>query len=475
MDKFKEECGVFGIVNDPNAAYFSYLGLYSLQHRGQESAGIATFSNDKLYSWKGMGLVAEVFKKYDFNNLPGQIAIAHNRYSTTGSSSLSNAQPLCMECRQGMFAIAHNGNLVNAQELRKKLQNEGAIFQTSSDSEVIIHLMSRAKNNELQHILKQALSKLTGAYCIVAMAKDRLVAARDPYGFRPLSLGKTAAGGYCVASETCAFDLIGAEYIRDIKPGEILTIKDNKLTSSYLPKAPRTAKCVFEFIYFSRPDSMIFGSNCDKIRREMGRALAREDHFKEADLVMSVPDSSNTAALGYSQESGIPFDFGLIRNHYVGRTFIKPSQGDRELSVRLKFNPVKGVIRNKRILLVDDSIVRGTTLKRLIKFLKTNGAREIHVRIASPVISAPCFFGIDLSTKNEIIGANKNIEEIRDFIGSESLKYLSIKGMLKCVPGTCRDYCVGCFGAGYPIKPPKRVSKLSLEQRICIKRNKFLS
>ena len=462
MDKFKEECGVFGITGVEEPSYYAYMGIYALQHRGQESAGIATFEGTNLHSWKGMGLISEVFKNFDFRKLPGKIAIAHNRYSTTGSSHLSNAQPLCMECKQGMLAIAHNGNLVNAANLRKQLQNKGAIFQTSTDSEVIVHLISRANGSELEQVLKKALLQVKGAYCITAMAPGKLVAARDPNGFRPLSLARIG-NGYCVASETCAFDLIGAEYMRDIEPGEILTIQDGKMHSLFLPKA-KSSKCIFEYIYFSRPDSMIFGANCDKVRRETGRQLAREDDMKEADIVISVPDSSNTAALGYSQQSGIPFEFGLIRNHYVGRTFIKPSQGDRELSVRVKFNPVKGVIRGKKIVLVDDSIVRGTTLKRLIKFLKTNGAREIHVRIASPVIKRPCFFGIDLSTKKEIIGSNKTVEQIKEFIGADSLRYISLKGLLDSAPGNSRDYCVGCFSGGYPMKPPSNFKKQMLEK-----------
>lgn len=466
IDKFKEECGVCGIINVPEASYYAYLGIYAQQHRGQESAGVATFNGSKLHQYKGMGLIAEVFKYFDFNKLPGSIAIGHNRYSTTGSSSLSNAQPLCMECKQGMFAIAHNGNLVNANILRKKLQNTGAIFQTSTDSEVIVHLMSRSKGTQLQHVLKNALSQVKGAYCIVAISQDTLVAARDPHGFRPLALGKIG-DGYCVASETCAFDLIGAKYIRDIEPGEILTITDNKMESIHLPKVKHSSKCIFEYIYFSRPDSMIFGYDCEQVRREMGKQIAKEDDIKDVDIVISVPDSSNVAALGYSQQSGIPIDYGLIRNHYVGRTFIKPSQGDRELSVRVKFNPVKNVIRDKKIVLVDDSIVRGTTLKRLIKFLKSNGAKELHVRIASPVITSPCFFGIDLSTKKEIIGANKTIDEIRDFIGADSLKYLSIKGLLQVSPGNPKDYCIGCFNCKYPIAPPNYFTKEMMEITSC--------
>ncbi|EKD27527.1 MAG: hypothetical protein ACD_79C00682G0007 [uncultured bacterium] len=465
MGKFKEECGVFGAIGVDRASYIAYQGIYALQHRGQESAGIATFSEGKMHYHKYMGLVSEIFKKYDFNKLPGTIAIAHNRYSTSGSSSLVNAQPICMECKQGMIGMAHNGNLINANILRTKLQKQGAIFQTTSDSEVIVHLISRAKSSKLIPALKSALLKIKGAYSIVVMTPDSLIAARDPNGFRPLALGKLDKG-FCVASETCAFDLIGAQYIREIKPGEILKInKDMSMRSIYLPKAKRLAKCIFEYIYFSRPDSVIFGENCDKIRREMGRQLAREDDYKDADIVISVPDSSNTAALGYAEESKIRFEIGLIRNHYVGRTFIKPSQDDRELSVRVKFNPVKGVISNKKIILVEDSIVRGTTLRGLIKFLKSYGASEIHVRVASPMVIRPCFFGIDLSTKKEIIGANKTLDEICKFIGADSLRYISIKGLIGATGGNKKDFCAGCFDGSYPMKTPRNFEKVMMEKK----------
>jgi amidophosphoribosyltransferase len=472
MDKFNEECGVFGIIGARDASYKAYQGIYALQHRGQESAGIASAIDGGMYSHKGMGLVSQVFQDFDFKRLPGDLAIAHNRYSTTGSSTLSNAQPICMECRQGMLAIAHNGNLVNASTLRRRLQEEGAIFQTSSDSEIIVHLMSRSRQKSLAGALKEALLQVRGCYCITAMASDRLIVARDPFAFRPLALGRIR-DGYCVASETCAFDLIGAEYVREIMPGEILIIYRNsmKMRSLRLPKAPRRSKCIFEFIYFSRPDSVIFGQNCDKIRRRMGRQLAREDDLESADIVISVPDSSNTAALGYSLESGIPFEIGLIRNHYVGRTFIKPSQGDRELGVRVKFNPVRGVLSRKRIVLVEDSIVRGTTLKGLIRVLRTTGVKEVHVRVASPVVTAPCYFGIDLSTRKEIIGANKSVSQIRRYIGADSLRYLSLEGMLDVSEGAPEDFCVGCFGGEYPVPAPKNHAK----ELKCMARNKLHS
>jgi len=468
MDKFKEECGVFGVTCVENAAYVAYQGTYALQHRGQESAGISTFSQGIMYSHKNMGLVSQVFKGFNFDLLPGTLAIAHNRYSTTGTSNISNAQPLCMETKQGMMSIAHNGNIVNAAILREMLQQKGAIFQTSSDSEVIVHLLSMSKHMDFNKALKDALTKLKGAFSIVALHHNKLIAARDPYGFRPFVLGKMPNGGFCVASETCAFDLIGAEYLRDIAPGEIITISGKKLHSEHLPKAPHFAKCIFEYVYFSRPDSIIFGENCDKVRREMGRQLAREDDIEDADIVISVPDSSNTAALGYAEESKYKFEIGLIRNHYVGRTFIKPKQQDRELSVRLKFNPVKGVIRGKKIILIEDSIVRGTTLKGLIKFMRQYGAREIHVRVASPVVKNSCFFGIDLSTRKELIGAKKTIKQIAKHIGADSLKYLSLKGMLDIAPGSHKNYCTGCFGGKYPIAPPVKYSKNRLTNKLNI-------
>jgi amidophosphoribosyltransferase len=454
LDRFSEECGVMGIFGVPQAAYLAYQGLYQLQHRGQESAGVATDFNNQIYIHKKMGLVSEVFSGFDFGELPGDIAIGHNRYSTTGSSHLSNAQPLFMESRFGMLALAHNGNIINARALRETLQNEGSIFQTSSDSEVMVHLLTKSKEKEFVEAMKQALSQVTGAFSITALLPGTLIAARDPLGFRPLCLGKLGEG-WAIASETCAFDMIGAEYVRDIEPGEILLIsKEKGLVSHYLPlpkEGKKQARCIFEFIYFSRPDSMIFNSNCDKVRREMGRQLAREDTLRTGDIVISVPDSSNTAALGYSEETGIPFELGLIRNHYVGRTFIKPTQDARAFSVKLKFNPVKGVLRGKRIILVEDSIVRGTTLKELIKLIKACGTKEIHIRVASPPIIAPCFFGIDLSTKKEIIASNKTVQEICDYVGADSLRYLSLEGMLKVAPDSSENYCVGCFTENYPV------------------------
>ncbi|MBN2143681.1 MAG: amidophosphoribosyltransferase [Candidatus Aureabacteria bacterium] len=463
MDLIKEECGVIGVFGVPQASYLAYQGIYAMQHRGQESAGILSSFNGQMCVWKGMGLVSEVFQHFDFDKLPGSMAIAHNRYSTTGGNRLSNAQPLCMETRFNMVGVAHNGNLINAGKIRKQLQNQGAIFQTSTDSEVIIHLLSRNREKTFEESLKSALSKVKGSYCITAMSNGKLIAARDPWGFRPLVLGKIGTG-WVIASETCAFDLIGAEYVREIEPGEIVIITETGARSIYMDRKERSSRCVFEYVYFSRPDSIIFGSNCDKIRREMGRQLARESPCPDADIVVSVPDSSNTAALGFSEQSGIRFEIGLIRNHYVGRTFIKPDQSDRSLSVRVKFNPVKGVLKGKKIVLVEDSIVRGTTLQELIKLMKDHGgAGEVHVRVASPPVKAPCFFGIDFSTKKELIASRKPVEEIRKFIGADSLKYLSLQGMLNVAPGGQGKYCYGCFSGRYPMPPPKHFEKTMME------------
>lgn len=457
-DKFKEECGVFGAFDLNDASYLTYQGLYALQHRGQESAGIASYDGNQINIYRNMGLVSEVFAKFNFETLPGKLAIGHNRYSTTGNTTLTNAQPLRMECRQGVMAVAHNGNISNAHVLRENFIKQGSIFQTTSDSEIFVHLVSKSGHEQFEDAIPYALSKIEGAYSFLILVPGKLIAARDPLGFRPLALGKLN-GGYCLASETCAFDLLGAEYIRDVEPGEILTISDEGMKSVFLEKPKHTAHCIFEFIYFSRPDSLIFGEKCDKIRREFGRQLARDDELKNADIVISVPDSSNTAALGYSEESGIKFEIGLIRNHYIGRTFISPKQKDRDKSVRIKFNPVKGAIENKRVVLVEDSIVRGTTLKALLAVLRDAGAKEIHVRVASPPVVSPCYFGIDLSTKKELIGAGKSVDEICQYIGADSLKYLSIEGMFKVTPKSESEYCKGCFSGVYPVTTPDNYSK----------------
>lgn len=449
-----DKCGVFGIFRHPNAAELTYFGLYSLQHRGHESAGIVTAGNGEVKLHKGMGEVSDVFgDKKVLKHLSGDIAIGHTRYSTTGASSLINIQPFLITNRSTTLAIAHNGNLTNSLELQKKLDAQGSIFQTTSDTEIILHLAALSNKKTRIGRICDALTKIKGAYSLAFLTDDSLIAARDEYGFRPLALGKYGKT-WVVASETCAFDIIGAEYVRDIEPGEVLEINDKGLKSYFPNKAQNPAFCIFEFVYFARPDSKIYGENVDKVRRRLGRALARE-HPVDADIVIGIPDSANTATLGYAEESGIPFEIGLIRNHYVGRTFIDPEQEIRDLDVRVKFNPVKGVINGKRVVVVDDSIVRGTTSKKLVKMLRNAGAKEIHFRVSSPPIIAPCFFGIDMPTKKELIGANKSVKEIEKYLEADSLRYLSLKGMLSLPALPQGSFCSSCFSGNYPMKVPE--------------------
>lgn len=450
-----DKCGVFGVVGSRQAAELTYFGLYALQHRGQESAGIATAHNGRFNLHKGMGLVSEVFSDTEnISRLKGKYAIGHTRYSTTGASSLINIQPFIITNRDRNLAIAHNGNLTNSKELRAQLDHRGSIFQTTSDTEIILHLAALSKKRTHTERLCEALNKIKGAFSLLFLTDNGVVACRDPHGFRPLCLGKLGKA-YVVASETCAFDLVGAKYVRDIEPGEVLEITDKGLRSFWLTKKPRKhAACIFEYIYFSRPDSKIFGENVDKIRRRLGRLLARE-HPVEADIVIGIPDSANTATLGFAEESGIRFEIGLIRNHYVGRTFIDPHQNIRDLDVRLKFNPVKGVLEGRRVVVVDDSIVRGTTSRKLVKMIRSAGAKEIHFRVSSPPIISPCFYGIDMPTKKELIASQMKIEKIEKYLEVDSLRYLSLEGMLsmKSLPNT--SFCSGCFSGNYPIKPPK--------------------
>jgi amidophosphoribosyltransferase len=461
-ENLKHNCGVFAIYDHRKAAELTYFGLYSLQHRGQESAGIATSDNGEIHVYKNMGLINEVFSRKEvFHNLKGKIAIGHNRYSTTGSSHLRNAQPLFSRFKGYQLAVGHNGNITNSYELRHKLEAAGAIFQTSSDSELFLHLIARSRKEKMADKIKNALKQIQGAYCVVILCDDKIYAARDPRGFRPLALGKMR-NTYVVASETCAFDLIGAKYIRDISPGEIIRLDQDGLKSFHPFPQIKKAFCIFEFIYFSRPDSKIFGENVDKVRRRLGRQLARE-HPVEADIVISVPDSSNTAALGYSEASGLRMEIGFIRNHYVGRTFIDPEQKIRDLDVKIKFNTVRGVIEGRRIVVVDDSIVRGTTSRKLIKMLKQAGAKEVHIRISSPPIIAPCFYGIDMPTKKELIASSTTVEQIRKYLGATTLGYLSIPGMLSMNSLPDEDFCVGCFSGKYPIKLGKTNGKFRLE------------
>ena len=461
-DKFHDECGIVGVYGHPEASNLAYLGLHALQHRGQEGAGICSSDRKHLYIEKSMGLVADIFSEKRLKRLPGDIAIGHNRYSTAGSSVLKNVQPIMVNFSLGSLAIAHNGNLVNALELRQALEEQGAIFQSTSDSEVIVHLIASSKSGGLHERLVDALGKLYGAFSLLLMTEGELLAVRDPYGFRPLSIGKHD-GAYVVASETCAFDLIGATYIRDVEPGEMLIINKDGLTSLKPLNAPKHAFCVFEFIYFSRPDSYIFGNlNVNAIRKELGKQLARESHV-EVDFVIPVPDSGVPAAIGYAEECRIPFEFGLIRNHYVGRTFIEPQQAIRHFGVKLKLNPVRKLLEGKKILVIDDSIVRGTTSKKIIKMLKEGGgAKEVHLRISSPPTVGPCFYGIDTPTRKELIAATHEVEEIRKYITADSLKYLSLEGLLKVVPNPA-EYCTACFDNKYPVfSPSEKIEQMEL-------------
>jgi amidophosphoribosyltransferase len=451
-DSPRHFCGLCGVYGHPHAAELAYLGLYALQHRGQESAGISASDGKRLITHKGMGLVSTVFSDPAvIRRLTGTSAIAHNRYSTTGSSSIANAQPLAVEFKCGQLAAAHNGNLVNAPELRGQMEAFGSIFQTSADSEVVLHLIAMAKQAPLPDMIMEALAQVTGAYCFLFLSKDQLIAVRDPMGWRPLCIGRLN-DSLIVASESCALDIMGAEYVRGVEPGEMLVIDSNGMTSRRLPPSQRKAMCVFEYIYISRPDSRIFGQMADKIRRGFGRRLA-EEHPATADIVIGVPDSANTAALGYSEASGIRFEIGLIRSHYVGRTFISPHQHERDLKVHLKFNPVTGVLKGKRVVVVEDSIVRGTTLKQLIRLIRGAGAAEVHVRVGSPPIQYPCFYGVDMSTRKELIASSHTVDQVRDYIGADSLGYLSVEGMLKVVPSS-RDFCAACFNGDYPTAVP---------------------
>jgi amidophosphoribosyltransferase len=453
----REFCGLFGIYGDERAAERTYLGLYALQHRGQESAGIAASDGSRIRMQKGMGLVSQVFADREaVDRLAGHMAIGHTRYSTTGSSSPVNAQPILVEFKRGQLAAAHNGNLVNAGAIRLAMEEAGSIFQTSSDSGVVVHLIAKSRRADLPDMVAEALGPVVGAYCFLFMSARQLIAVRDPMGFRPLCLG-TLGGATVVASESCALDILNAKYVRSVEPGEMILIDESGLESRRLPEAARRAFCIFEYIYFSRPDSWVFGQKVDKIRRAFGRRLA-EEHPGAADLVIAVPDSANTAALGYSEASGLRFEIGLIRNHYVGRTFITPYQVERDLDVRKKFNPVTGVVRGRRVVVVEDSIVRGTTLKQLIRLIREAGAAEVHVRVSSPPVRFPCFYGIDMSTREELIASSHSVEEIRAFIEADSLEYLSVEGMLSVVPGA-RDMCACCFTGDYPTEVPVAFDK----------------
>jgi len=454
FDKFREECAVMGVYGHPEAANMVYLGLYALQHRGQESSGIVSSDGKILISHRQMGLVADIFKEDVIKRLEGPSAIGHNRYSTTGQSHLRNAQPFVVEYSQGPIAIAHNGNLVNAQVLREELETSGSIFQSTSDTEVIIHLIATSKESSLMGRVVEALSRVRGAYSLLFITLDRMIAARDPMGFRPLVLGKFKAGknsgGFVVASETCALDLIEAEYLREVEPGEIITFGPKGMESLRpFPVVPH-AKCIFEYIYFSRPDSKLYGRSVYQVRKELGRQLARESSVP-ADLVTPVPDSGVPAALGYAEESGLPLEFGLIRNHYVGRTFIEPQQSIRHFGVKIKLNAQRDVLQGKRVVVVDDSIVRGTTSRKIIRMLRDAGAKEVHMRISSPPTISPCYYGIDTPTRAELIASSSSVEEIRKFIEADSLGYLTHDGMYVFVKGKTEGFCDACFSGNYPV------------------------
>jgi amidophosphoribosyltransferase len=457
-----EACGVFAVYGHPDAAELTCFGLHALQHRGQESAGIVTANGTDVFARKGMGEVADVFTEARvLDDLPGHIAIGHTRYSTTGASSATNIQPLVITFRGQRLAVGHNGNLTNSQALKSHLERGGAIFQTTSDTELFLHLVARSQKPDFTGMIADALPQAQGAYSLVFLHKQGILAARDPHGFRPLALG-TLKDAFVVASETCAFDIIGATYLRDIEPGELVAI-DSDGVHSFRPHARvQPAFCIFEFIYFARPDSKIFGENVDKVRRRLGHQLALEQPV-DADFVIGVPDSSNTAALGYSEASGLRFEIGLIRNHYVGRTFIVPEQGTRDLDVRRKFNPVRGVLEGRRVCMVDDSIVRGTTSRKLVRMLYDAGAAEVHVRISSPPITHPCFYGIDMPTRAELIGSQLDTESIRAYLGATSLGYLSLAGMLSMHSLPDASFCTACFSGHYPTPIEEQAGKSVLE------------
>jgi len=454
LQRPEEECGIFGIFNHPEASNLTYLGLYALQHRGQESCGIVSSDGSSLHAHKSMGLVADVFGNQEiFKSLPGKSAIGHVRYSTTGSSVIKNVQPIMVDYSRGSIAVAYNGNIVNAQIIKDELEAYGSIFQTTMDTEIIVHLLATSKANSLLDRISDSLNRIKGAYCLLFLTETRMVAVRDPNGFRPLCLGKLGSS-YVVASESCALDLIDAEFIREIEPGEAIIITNEGMTSYFPLQKANPTPCIFEFVYFARPDSYIFGKNVYQVRKEMGRQLARE-HQVDADIVIPIPDSGVPSALGYAEESGIPFELGLIRNHYVGRTFIEPQQAIRHFGVKIKLNPVREVLKDKRVVVIDDSIVRGTTSRKIVKMIRNAGAKEVHVRISSPPTSYPCYYGIDTPNRKELISSSHTIDEIRKYITADTLGYLSEDGLISSVGTENTSYCRACFTGSYPVKFPK--------------------
>ncbi len=450
-DKFHEECGVVGIYGRPEAANLAYLGLYALQHRGQEGAGIASTTGQGLISHRGLGLVADVFTPDIIRRLDGHMAIGHNRYSTSGETLLRNTQPFVVEYSLGSLAVSHNGNFVNAGELRSHLERRGSIFQSTSDTEVLVHLIAGSQQPTLLDRSIDALAQVQGAYSVVFLSEDEMIAARDPRGFRPLVLGRFPGGGWVVASETCALDLLEADYDREVEPGEVLYFHQGKMESLKPFVAASAHNCIFEYVYFARPDSNVFGRNVYEVRKEMGRQLARESHV-EADIVVPVPDSGVPAALGYAEEASLPFEMGLIRNHYVGRTFIEPQDSIRHFGVKVKLNAQREVLQGKRVIVIDDSIVRGTTSRKIVKMIRAAGAKEVHMRISAPPTASPCYYGVDTPTHEELVANRLCKEEIRDYILADSLEYLSREGLYSFLGGSRPGFCDACFTGNYPVE-----------------------
>ena len=452
QDKFKDECGVFGIFGHADSAHMTYLGLYALQHRGQESAGIAVSRDGRVRVSRAMGYVSDVFSERVLEGLTGRSAIGHVRYSTYGDSRVVNAQPILIECSHGQIALCHNGNLVNATELRDELVRQGSIFQTNSDTEVVLHLYARSMAQTAEDAIVESVSQVRGAFSLVMLTPDCLIAVRDPHGFRPLALGRLGEA-FVVCSETCAMDLIGATYEREIEPGEVLVIRQDGVRS-YKPFAPApSAHCVFEHVYFARPDSYVFGQSVSEVRTNLGRLLAQESGV-DADVVVPIPDSGVSAAVGYAEVAGVPLRMGLIRNHYVGRTFIQPQQSIRGFKVKVKLNTVRSIIDGKRVILVDDSIVRGTTSRKIVSMIKAAGATEVHMRISCPPTVAPCYYGIDTPHRDELIASEHSVEEIREFLGADTLSYLSLDGLQEAVGTHSSHYCNACYTRQYPVAPP---------------------
>jgi len=463
-EKPREACGIFGIYDHPEAAALTYFGLYALQHRGQESAGIAVAQDMQIVGHKGMGLVSDVFDMDHLARLGGGSAVGHVRYSTTGSSILTNAQPFLVRHRKKSYAVAHNGNITNAHALKNELEQAGSIFQSTMDSEIFLHLFVKSLKSGFEQALVETVSRLEGAFSFIMLtSKGEIIGVKDPHGFRPLCLGKLN-GNYVLASETCAFDLVEAEFLREINPGEIIIISADGIKSIETPAAPNPAFCIFEFIYFARPDSTIYGQNVYQTRKAHGRCLAREAPV-DADLVMPFPDSGTYAALGYHEESGIPFEMGMIRNHYVGRTFIQPTQSMRDFGVRIKLNPVKELLKDKDLIIIEDSVIRGTTIKTRVNSLRKLGVRRVHMRVAGPPHRFPCHYGIDFSTRGELIAARKSVQELKDYLGLDSLHYLSIKGLLQStgIENPEQYFCKACFDGCYPVSFDEAVSKDCLE------------